>query len=316
MYAWFVTPYILVVDDDKAFTDIIALILSREGNRVATASSAEEAMAMLSKETSPDIVISDVEMPGMSGFDLVRIMQENPKQRHVPVMLMSARRVSAADRVDGLSLGSDDYLLKPIVPQELIARVRAVLRRTEIGLDANPLTRLPGNSTILTVFERCLAEKTPFAALYADLNNFKAYNDRYGFLKGDEVIKFTAQLLVATAQAVSGGKDFVGHIGGDDFILVSEPDRAEELATAIMREFDRGIAAFYNEEDRARGVVEITDRQGNQVTIPLMGIAIGIVSNARREIKQVGEISQIGAELKTYAKKMGGSRFVTDRRTA
>ncbi len=315
MYAYSMLPLILVVDDDSAFTDIIRMILSREGYQVATAESGEEALNKLSSEVAPELIISDVEMPGMSGFDLVRILQENPRHRHVPVMLMSARRISAADRVDGLSLGSDDYLLKPIVPQELIARVRAVLRRTEIGLDANPLTRLPGNSTILKVFERVIAEKSPFAVLYADLNHFKAYNDRYGFLKGDEVILFTAKVLVSTAQAVSGGKDFVGHIGGDDFIVMSVPDRAEELSQAILREFDRGIPAFYNDEDRARGVVEITDRQGNRFTVPLMGIAIGIVSNSRREINQVGEISQIGAEVKTYAKKLGGSRYVFDRRT-
>jgi diguanylate cyclase (GGDEF)-like protein len=306
---------ILVVDDDSAFSDIISLILTREGHLVTTASSAEEALAAL-PSADPELVISDVEMPGMSGFDFVRKLQASPVHRHIPVILMSARRVSASDRVDGLSMGSDDYLLKPIVPQELTARVRAVLRRTEIGLDANPLTRLPGNSTILKIFEQRLADKTPFAALYADLNHFKAYNDRYGFLKGDEVLKFTAKVLVSTTQAVSGGKDFVGHIGGDDFIVVTEPARAETLAQAVISEFDRGIPAFYNEEDRARGTVEITDRQGNRVTVPLMGIALGIVSNEKRAIGQVGEISQIGAELKTYAKKLGGSRYVNDRRNA
>lgn len=306
---------ILVVDDDSTFTDIIALILQREGHRVVTASSGEEALELV-RATPPEIIISDVEMGGMSGLDLVRTLQDNPLHRHIPVMLMSARRVSASDRVDGLSLGSDDYLLKPIVPQELIARVKAVLRRTEIGLDANPLTRLPGNSTILRIFESKLAAQEPFAALYADLNYFKSYNDRYGFLKGDEVIKFTARAILSVAQALSDGKDFVGHIGGDDFIVVTSPDRAETMAENIIKEFDRGIPAFYNDEDRARGRVEITDRQGNRHTVPLMGIAIGIVTNARREIKQVGEISQIGTELKTFAKQTAGSsRYVTDRRT-
>jgi diguanylate cyclase (GGDEF)-like protein len=305
---------IMVVDDDSAFTDIISLILSREGYALITASSAEEALAIIASGKTLDLIISDVEMPGKSGFDLVRTLQDSPAHRHVPIMLMSARRVSAADRVDGLSLGSDDYLLKPIVPQELIARVRAVLRRTEIGLDANPLTRLPGNTTILKIFERRISEGTPFAVLYTDLNHFKAYNDRYGFLKGDEVILFTAKVLTSTVQALSEGKDFVGHIGGDDFIVVTEPQRAEEMAQAIIQEFARGIPAFYNEEDRARGEVEITDRQGNVLTVPLMGLAIGIVSNAHRSIKQVGEVSQIGTELKSFAKKLGGSRYVMDRR--
>jgi diguanylate cyclase (GGDEF)-like protein len=304
---------ILVVDDDSAFTDIISLILSREGHKVASVFSGEEALASVASSV-PELIISDVEMGGMSGLDLVRQLQDNPLYRSIPVILMSARRVSATDRVDGLSVGSDDYLLKPIVPQELIARVKAVLRRTEIGLDANPLTRLPGNSTILRVFEKKLAAKEPFCVLYADLNHFKAYNDRYGFLKGDEVIKFTAQALISVANALSGGKDFVWHIGGDDFILVTDPARAVETAESVIREFDRGIPGFYNDEDRARGAVAVVDRQGNNVVIPLMGIAIGIVSNAKREIQQVGEISQIGSELKTYAKKLGGSRYVTDRR--
>lgn len=314
MYAYGM-PAILIIDDDSTFTDIIGLILSREGYKITAATSAEEALELI-PSVAPELIISDVEMGGMSGLDLVRELQSNPLHRNIPVILMSARRVSTTDRVDGLSLGSDDYLLKPIVPQELIARVKAVLRRTEIGLDANPLTRLPGNSTILRIFEKKIAAKEPFAVLYADLNHFKAYNDRYGFLKGDDVIKFTAQVLMSVAQALSGGKDFVGHIGGDDFILVTDPARAEDTAQAVIREFERGAPGFYNEEDRARGTIETVDRMGNKATIPLVGIAIGIVSNAKREINQVGEISQIGSELKTYAKKLGGSRFVTDRRAA
>jgi diguanylate cyclase (GGDEF)-like protein len=307
--------YILVVDDDNAFTDLLALILANDGYKVITAQSAEEALQKIAAEP-PDLVISDVEMPGMSGFELVKTLQENPIFRKIPIMLMSARRVSSADRVGGLSLGSDDYLLKPIISQELLARVKAVLRRTEIGLDANPLTRLPGNATIHQVFEKKIQTKEPFAALYADLNHFKAYNDRYGFLKGDDVIRFTSQVLVSITQALSGGKDFVGHIGGDDFIVVTVPERAETLAEAIIQEFVRGVPSFYNEEDRRKGILEIIDRQGNPTKVPLMGLAIGIVSNAKRPIEQVGEISQIGAELKSYAKKLGGSRYVFDRRGA
>lgn len=304
---------IFVADDDTELLDFVEFLLGREGYQVTVASSGTEALEKITRNP-PDLLICDVEMPGIDGFNLVHKISEDVLLRNIPVILMSGKRISAEDRIAGLGVGSDDYVLKPFAANELLARIKAVLRRTEIGLDASPLTRLPGNSSILREIEGRLSQKAPFAVLYADLNNFKAFNDRYGFLKGDEVIRFTARVLVQAVHDVTRGKDFVGHVGGDDFIVVTQPERVAPLCETVIREFDKGIIDFYSPEDGARGCLEVKDRQGQPVTYPIMGIAIGVVTNERRMLRQIGEVSQIGAEVKEHAKSLGGSRFVVDRR--
>src|SRR5262249_53662884 len=145
--------------------------------------------------------------------------------------------------VTGLEQGADDYVTKPFEMAELVARIRTLLRRTRIGLEANPLTRLPGNVTIENEILTRIQYKTPFAVLYVDLNSFKAYNDTYGFVKGDDVIRETARILL-TQSAMSQG--FVGHIGGDDFVVVCLPSEAEELCQNLIKAFDSKVSSFYS----------------------------------------------------------------------
>jgi len=299
-----------LADDDADQLEITATLLKNEGYHVTTASSGTEALKKII-QTPPDLVLSDVEMPGLTGFEVARRMSEDPFLRNIPVILLSGKRITSEDKVEGLGMGSDDYILKPFTPDELMARVRAVLRRNEIGLDANPLTRLPGNSSILREIEDRLLANTPFAILYADLNHFKAYNDRYGFLKGDEVIRFSARVLLDNTKALSPS-NFVGHVGGDDFVAITPPEQAEGLCQTVIQAFDKGILYFYEPSDR--GGIEVVDRLGQKTKFPVMGIAIGVVSNQKKAIQSVGEVSQIGAELKKHAKALGGSRYVVDQR--
>lgn len=304
---------VLVVDDDPTQVKLLYLILSKSGYWVSQASSGQQALELMRKEP-PDMVISDVDMPGIDGFQLASMMNLDLSLRSIPIILTSGRRMSAEDQVAGLSAGCDDYILKPFQAKQLLAHVEAVLRRREIGMDANPLTRLPGNTTILRRLERLITSKEPFAALYTDLNDFKGYNDRYGFLKGDEALKFTAQTILESVQSVSAGRDFVGHVGGDDFVVVTTPDRMWPLSETIIERFDEGVKRFYTPEDVARGYIETKDRKDKPAQHPIMGIAIAVVTNQKRAITQVGEVSQIAAELKHHVKSLGGSRFMVDRR--
>jgi diguanylate cyclase (GGDEF)-like protein len=266
------------------------------------------------RDDPPDLVISDVEMPDVDGLQLATMMSMDLVLRSIPVILTSGRRITAEDQVSGLTAGCDDYIVKPFQAKQLMAHVEAVLRRREIGLDANPLTRLPGNTSILKRLERTIASKEPFAALYIDLNNFKGYNDRYGFLKGDDVLKFTAAVLLEVNQQVSEGRDFVGHVGGDDFVVVTDPGRMWPFSENTIKKFDEGIKQHYTAEDVKAGYIETKDRQEKPVQYPIMGVAIAVVTNQKREITQVGQVSQIAAELKHYVKSLGGSRFLVDRR--
>lgn len=194
----------------------------------------------------------------MSGYDVCRQIKSDVFLRHIPVMLLTAQ-VGTSSKVSGLEQGADDYLTKPFEMDELIARIRTLLRRTRLGLEANPLTRLPGNITIEKEILSRIDNNAPFAALYIDLNSFKAYNDTYGFAKGDDVIRETARIILTQSTASDG---FVGHIGGDDFIVLTNPDGAEALCQKVIKVFDAKAPNFYSAEDQKRGYIETKDRRG------------------------------------------------------
>jgi diguanylate cyclase (GGDEF)-like protein len=218
------------------------------------------------------------------------------------------------DKVDGIDAGADDYVVKPFEPKELMARIRMILRHTERDLEANPLTRLPGNVSILKELSKRIENKSLFAVCYLDLDKFKSYNDKYGFEHGDEVIRETARLLIRATQDNGNRDDFVGHIGGDDFVILTTPDKAGVLCQKVILDFENLAPSFYNEKDRNNGYITGKDRKGVEQKIPLLSVSIGIVTNEYRKITHVAQIGEIGAELKAYAKSLERSNYVKDRR--
>lgn len=196
-----------------------------------------------------------------------------------------------------------------------LVRTRDSLRElSALWKDQNPLTGLPGNRAIERELRRRLDVGTGFVVLYADLDNFKSFNDRYGFDRGDEVLRYTAGVLQSAVSAIGEG-DFVGHVGGDDFVLAVRSDRAEPIAREAIRLFDRDIGAFYSEDDRRRGAIEATDRQGHPLQVPLAGLTIVGVPVAAR-FTAPAKVGEAAAELKTYAKRTSsGSKFLMERRS-
>jgi diguanylate cyclase (GGDEF)-like protein len=189
-----------------------------------------------------------------------------------------------------------------------------VLRRAAIDLEANPLTRLPGNVSILNELSRRIESKALFAVCYLDLDKFKAYNDKYGFEHGDEVIRETARILIQTTHQMGNPNDFIGHIGGDDFVIVTAPDVVDNICKKIIADFEKAVPSFYNETDRKKGYIIGHDRQGREQKIPLLSISIGVVTNDLRKIEHVAQIGEIGVELKAYAKSLERSNYVKDKR--
>ena len=303
----------LVVADDQE--DLLAMMqdaLEMEGYAVRTASNGQEALDLIRRDP-PDLVVLDLWMPIKDGFAVCQEIKGDSSFQHLPVILLSAA-ANTDNRIQGMELGADDFVMKPVDLTELLARIRMILRRTRQGLDANPLTKLPGNVSISARVSKTIASKVPMAVLYLDLNSFKAYNDAYGYQAGDQVIKATAEVAVKAAQKLGGNQDFVGHIGGDDFIVVTVPERMEALAEEIMARFDARVPSFYKEEDAKRGNILSKDRKGNTVEFPLLSIAIGVCHNTLKPLENYPQVSAIGAELKKYAKTFDGSKYVIDRR--
>lgn len=300
---------ILIIDDDEVARALIAGILeSTKHYTVIMGENGPEGIRLALRE-SPELIILDILMPKMTGFEVCKILRADIATRYIPIIILSVKG-NVNDRIEGLVMGADDYMTKPFNHDELIARVDALLRRNELSLDANPLTRLPGNISVERELIKRLVDNRRFAVGYADLDHFKAFNDKYGFTLGDRVIFETGRII----KDVVKSPDFVGHIGGDDFVFLSTPEKAEALCRKIIKTFDCDIRKYYDEESLARGYIESKSRSGESRRFELMSISIAVVTNTERTFAHFAEIGEIGAELKKYLKTLSGSNYLIDRR--
>jgi diguanylate cyclase (GGDEF)-like protein len=302
---------ILIAEDEDSIAKMLREALQMARYEVRIAHDGQEAVDQIGANP-PDLLILDVQMPRLDGFEVCKRVKADVFLRHIPVMMLTAQS-DTQYKVTGFDCGADDYVTKPFDMDELLARIRTLLRRTRQGLEANPLTRLPGNVTIEKEILQRIKSAVPFAVLYIDLNEFKSYNDTYGFVKGDEVIKETARIIVLEAEKAGG---FVGHIGGDDFVVICDPQDAEAVCQRVIAAFDAKAPEFYTPDDRQRGYVVTKDRRGQETQFRLLSMAIGVVTNQLRQITSLGEVSKIGAEMKHFAKdgKEKRSAYAIDRR--
>lgn len=302
---------ILIVDDEPDIRDVLELTLSDRFD-VITAIHGQDGLEK-AKQFLPDLVLTDYMMPILNGPELCKALRKDISLSLVPIIMLTGKG-DITDMVSGINSGADDYLLKPFEPETLLARIDMILKRTSRNLDANPLTRLPGNISITEELQSRIQSGQYFAIGYCDLDKFKVYNDKYGFEKGDEVIKATALVITKATEKMGGRSVFVGHIGGDDFVFASDDDVADEICQKIITLFNQTAPSFYSKEDREAGFIIGTDRQGNATKVGLMSISIGVVSNKNQQITHVAQIGEIGAELKKFAKAQNISNFVRDKR--
>jgi len=307
------SPYrILVVDDEPHIVQILKFTLEREGYQVFTAENGQRAIER-AREAQPHLVLLDVMMPVMDGYEVCRKMREDFKMNQIPIIMLSAKGDSQA-RVEGLEGGANDYLVKPYSNDELLLRVKNVLEWNIKQKEANPLTGLPGNTAIERELKMRINKKEAYAFLYIDIDNFKAFNDYFGYQKGDEIITYLANILTKAVEKLGVKEDFVGHIGGDDFVLITAPSRGQFMAKYIIDEFDKGALFLLNEDDVKRGYFEVRNRQGELARISLMSITIALVLSTDNNIEHFAEINDIASELKSYGKKIKGSVVIKERR--
>jgi diguanylate cyclase (GGDEF)-like protein len=301
---------ILVVEDDPFISDALEEVLQEFGYEVTVASTGHGALESM-QARRPDLVLLDLTLPDVDGLDLTRQLRGDPRWNAVPIIALTARD-HLNDRVAGLREGLDDYLTKPFNIAELAARLDANLRRSRRELHTSPLTLLPGNRDIEATLSSRLASGENFAVAYCDLDNFKPYNDKYGFAQGDVIIRALAD---AIQRAVADMDDALpGHIGGDDFVVVIRPEDAERFCQRVIQDFEEVLPKAYPPEDYARGEVEAQDRSGVSRTFGLVSLSIACVVQSSGNYKHVGELSRAAAEVKSYVKKLDGSNYMIDRR--
>jgi diguanylate cyclase (GGDEF)-like protein len=303
---------ILIVEDEDDIAQLLAMNLQTEGYDTAIASRGDDALD-LALAGRPDLVVLDLMLPGLNGVEVCRQLRKDPRTATTGIIMLTARALPA-DRVAGLEAGADDYVDKPFDLDELLARVRSTLRRSRQLRATSPLTGLPGNFEIEARLEARIADGTDFALLHVDLDNFKAYNDRYGFLRGDQAIVMTAQAVLRATREMDGPTPFVGHVGGDDFIVLCTPEQVEAIATCIIQHVDGVVPGLYDQDDLAAGRIELVDRTGAVQQHPLLTVSIGVASSAVRPFGSAVEAAAVAVEVKRAAKAAPGSSWRIDRR--
>jgi diguanylate cyclase (GGDEF)-like protein len=261
----------------------------------------------------PDLVILDVMMPGMSGLDAARALRQDSNMDGLPIIMLTAR-AQESDIEQGFEAGADDYIVKPFDTLELVARVRTTLRRTADVRAMSPLTGLPGNHRIDVEIAARAASGAPYAVCHVDLDEFKSFNDAYGFLRGDDLLLVLAGVLQTAASDASDPPAFVGHVGGDDFVIVCTPDQAEPLCQQICDDFDASVPAHYDTVDRERGYLEVTDRRGELRQHGLVSVSIGVACYTSGD-RDHRAVVAAATEMKGVAKTQEGSVVAVDRRS-
>lgn len=303
---------VLIVDDEEELRDLLETFLSSHGYETRSVGTGAEALAITKLEL-PHLILLDMMLPDLDGLTVCRRLRQSIRTTYIPIIMLTARQ-GVYEKVEALSSGADDYVTKPFDLQELLARIQTQLRHVELGL-LSELTGLPGN----TLIERAIGQvvrnqQVRWAILYIDIDQFKAYNDVYGFLRGNELIKGVARMLDEVVREATGDLSFLGHIGGDDFVAIVAAEQAEEIAQRIVTRFDEQVKDFYSPADLARGYVVASDRKGQTTRMPLASLSVGIVTNRYKPVDSVALVGQLAAEVKSKAKSMPGSSYYVDQR--
>lgn len=304
---------IAVIVEDSATADFIVLILIGEDYKVNAYSSQNEALPDLEKNT-PDLIICDFKSPAINGLDVCKVLRKNFLFQYIPIIFIMPD-TDPLNKAKLIYTGADDYMDRDAVEHELIVKVRLNLYRTGRQRDINPVTGLPGQAGFIRELEKRLETKKIFAVFYSDLLNFKLYNQKYGFKKGDDVLRFNANLILTALKDLGTPSDFVAHPHSDDFIFLSSPDSIKEICERILKVFNVGIRSFYSDEDKVRECIEIKNRKGEILKIPFLCIHLGVVTNEDYEFINAPQVIQIASELKDYIQKNSEkSMFVKERR--
>jgi PleD family two-component response regulator len=303
---------ILIVEDEAPIANMLSETLAREGFAPSVVYTGEEAIAHALREP-PQLILLDLLLPGIDGFDVVTAIRANARTAHIPVLVLSAVHDSDA-KVRAFASQVDDYMTKPFHDEELLARIRTQLRHLHETL-LSPLTSLPSGLRVEHAIADQLRSPRPWSILYLDLDHFKAYNDVYGPLRGNDLIRLLGRVASDCLCSDGSPTDFLGHIGGDDFIIITTPDRMESLCKRIIASWEYESRSYYADEDLARGSLIARDRQGHPQVYPLVGVSIGVLTNLHRSITTMEEFSRVAAEVKSRAKSIPGSSYYIDQRS-
>jgi PleD family two-component response regulator len=286
---------ILVVEDDLDISNMLRIYFDSQGYEVLVAGRGGDALELCRKKL-PHVVVLDIMLPDMDGYEVCKKLRSNLRTSHIPIMFLT-QKDERTDKIAGLELGADDYITKPFDIEELKFRIQnAVVRTTRESL-TNPVTGLPSGKLIEEQL-RLLMRKDGWAILYIGLKDFGSFNEVYGFVAGDDVLRFTAMVIGDAVDELGTPEDFIGHTAANDFVVITTAGQAQAIKGKVMDRFATEVGTFYNFRHRERGYITVQDPDGQEKQVPLMTLAVGVIARDDGPFADIREITERAAEAR------------------
>ena len=287
---------LLVVEDDVDIGNMLKIYFSGMDYDVDVAVRGSEALEK-TKQVLPHLIVLDIMLPDIDGYEVCRTLRTNLRTSHIPVIFLT-QKDERSDKLQGLELGADDYITKPFDIEELKLRVQGAIRRSERESLTDPRSGLPSSRIIEDQLRRIIRAKG-WAYLDARVNNFEPFKDVYGFVAGDDVLRFTAMLLGEVVDELGTPSDFIGHAGGDNFVIITTDDKAAAIKARLKERFETEVLTHYNFMDRQQGFVQAPAADGTTTKVPFMTMSVGIVTSAD-SFADIREITELAAEARRH----------------
>ncbi|MFQ6100867.1 MAG: response regulator [Anaerolineae bacterium] len=272
----------LIVEDDPDISNMLRIYFQSQGYEVTVSQRGEDALEMC-RQQLPHIIVLDIMLPDMDGYDVCRHLRSTLRTSHIPIIFLT-QKDERSDKIHGLELGADDYITKPFDLEELKLRVKNAMARATIQSLTNPTTGLPSGRLIEDQL-RQLMRRDDWGIIYVGIQRFNAFSEAYGFVAGEEVLRFAAMVLGRTVDSVGTSNDFIGHIGGDDFIIITQKDLIAPVVEELKSRFDAGVGTHY-------------DWQTRQTKADLMTLSIGTVTPDDGPFSDIREITETAASAR------------------
>jgi len=283
---------ILVVEDDFDISNLLRIYFDSQGYEVTVAPKGNDALE-LCRRNLPNVIVLDIQLPDIDGYEVCRRLRGNLRTSHIPILFLT-QRDERSDKIAGLELGADDYITKPFDIEELKLRVQNAIKRAQWENLTSPTTGLPSGKLIEEQL-RMLMRRKDWAILYVGVNYIAGFNEAYGFVAGDDVFRFTGMILGDGVDENGTANDFIGHVSGDDFLIISDEQHAPAIQAYITERFKNEVGTFYSFRDRERGYIQLKDGAGNERQVPLMTLAVGMVNSKTAHFADIREITEVAA---------------------
>jgi len=286
---------LLIVEDDHDISNMLKIYFTGLGYDVDAAIRGGEALEK-TRHVLPHLIVLDIMLPDIDGYEVCRTLRTNTRTSHIPVIFLT-QKDERSDRLQGLELGADDYITKPFDIEELKLRVQGAIRRSERESLTDPRSGLPAGRLIEEQLRRIIRE-TGWAYMDVRINEFDGFKDVYGFVASDDVLRFAAMVLGEVLDELGASGDFIGHAGGDNFIIITREESANNIRQRLKARFADEVQTHYNFMDRQQGFILAPKSEGQTEQVPLMTLAVGIVSPSQQQFSDIREITELAAEAR------------------